>query len=97
MSLSSVELGEPLVFLLPWLSGPSWSFAEHPNGAQQVSGLEIVLANGGPESETLAALSEASVASFHSGSEYFMDLELDGGRLGKTLDLRPELPLRLRW
>jgi len=97
MSESSMELGEPLVFFLPWLSGPGRPPEEHPNGARRVTELRIVLQDGAAESETLAALSEASVATFRSGSGYFMEIELDGGRSGKSLDLRPETPLRIKW
>jgi len=97
MSASSVELGQPLVFFMPWLSGPGRPATEHPNRAEKVTKLEIVLVDEGRESETLTAMAEASVASFHQGPDFFAEVELDGGRAGKSLDLRPEIPLRLRW
>ena len=97
MSVSSVDLGEPLVFFLPWLVGPSRPGEEHPNGARRVTKINIILEGDAAGSETLTALSEASVASFRTGSSYFMDVEVDGGRSMKSLDLRPEIPLRLNW
>lgn len=97
MSVNSENLGEPLVFVLPWLSGPSRPPSNHSNGARRVTELEIVMEGGVTESETLTEISGAGVASFRFGPEYFMDLELDGGQSGESLDLRPEIPLRIRW
>ena len=73
MGMNSVQRTEPLAFLLPWLSGRSSPPGKHPKGARRVTKLEIVLLDDPSESETLSALSEASVASFRSGPAYFMD------------------------
>lgn len=97
MSVSSVEVSEPLVFFMPWLSEQSRSSSEHPNGVRRVSRLEIVLRDETLKSEILAALSLAGVASFRPGSAYFMDVELDEGESGQSLDFRPGIPLRLKW
>lgn len=97
MAESSEDLGEPLVFFLPWLSGPSRPPGDHPNGAKEVTGLEITLTGRALDSPAVSALSRNGIASFIRGPEYLMDVELDGGRSEKTLDLRPALALRLRW
>lgn len=97
MGVNSMEVGEPLLFFMPWLSAPSRPSSEHPNGAGRVTGLEILLGEDALESPTLIELSRAGVASFRSGLDYFMDVELDGGQSGQDLDLRPEIPARLRW
>jgi hypothetical protein len=97
MSVSSEQLGEPLVFYLPWLSAPVWPAPEHRNGARRVTRLEIVLEEQTLDSETISAISETGLASFRTGAEFFMDVELDEAGAGGSLDLRPDVPLRIRW
>ena len=97
MGVNSENLGEPLLFFLPWLSEPAWPTPEHPNGTKRVTALAMALEGKDQASPTLASLADAGIASFSWGSPYFLDVELDEGRLGRTLDLRPEIPLRLSW
>jgi hypothetical protein len=97
MGVNSELSEEPLVFLLPWLSGPAWSAPDHPNQARSVTRLSVILGRDTGQSEVLSALSEAGVASFRPGSAPMMVVELDEGRAGQALDLRPELPLRIAW
>ncbi|NNM05311.1 MAG: hypothetical protein HKO65_09425 [Gemmatimonadetes bacterium] len=97
MGSSSEVLTEPLVFFLPWLSGPAWTPQEHPNGARRVTKITMILDQSALNSPTVSALSDAGIASFQEGNEYFMDVELDGAGSGKGLDLRPDIPIRLRW
>jgi hypothetical protein len=97
MSVSSEQIGEPLLFFLPWLSEPAWPAPEHRNGARRVTGLEMVLEEQGLNSGTLSAISETGLASFRNGADYFMDVELDEARTGNVLDLRPEVPLQIKW
>jgi hypothetical protein len=97
MSVSSGQLGEPLVFFLPWLTAPAWPAPEHPNGARRVTSLEITLVDQVLESETISAVSGIGLASFRTGAAYFMDVELDGAEAGDTLDLHPGVPLLIRW
>ena len=97
MGVSSVQLGEPLVFFLPWLSAPAWPAPEHGNGARRVTRLEIVLEEQALNSETISAVSEIGLASFRTGADFFLDVELDEAKAGGSLDLRPDVPLRIRW
>ena len=97
MGANSENLGEPLVFFLPWLSSPAWPIPEHPNGAKRITRVEIMVEGEPQDSETISALSAAGIVSFRSHGEYFMELELDGGRSGQSLDLRPEVPVRVSW
>ncbi len=55
------------------------------------------LADSAVNSTTFSALSKVGVASFEVGDEYFLEVGLDGGRSRESLDMRPEIPLRLRW
>lgn len=97
MGVNSENLEEPLVFLLPWLSGPAWPAPDHRNEARSVTRLSLVLPGESWESEILSALSKAGVAAFHPGPEPMMEVELDEGRSSRAADLRPALPLRITW
>jgi hypothetical protein len=97
MAENSEDIREPLVFLLPWVRGPGLEAPAHPNGARRVTGLSAVLRGEGPDSDVLASLVDAGIADFAAGTDFFMDVELDEGNTGGSLDLRPEVPLRIRW
>jgi hypothetical protein len=97
MAETSEDLQEPLVFFLPWVSAPVLEAPRHPNGARRVTGLHLGLESEEPKSSVLAALQENGVASFTPDGAFLMDLELDGGAAGQSLDLRPLAPLRIRW
>lgn len=97
MAASSEVLSEPLVFFLPWVSASSLPRAEHPNGARRVTRLELFLRDGVEASPTVSALSAAGLVLARSGGAYLMALELDHGASGESLDLRPEIPLRVEW
>jgi hypothetical protein len=97
MGVSSEDLSEPLVFFLPWLSAPTWPVPEHPNGASRITRVELMIEGEPQDSEPISALSTAGIASFRSHDEYFMEVELDEGRSDQSLDLRPEVPLRISW
>jgi hypothetical protein len=97
MAASSEVLAEPLVFYLPWALGRALPPPEHPNGARSVTGLEIFLTEGSSGSETMAAVSGAGLVSFRQGDAFQMVVELDHGEAGKSLDLRPEIPLLIQW
>lgn len=94
---NSEDLGEPLLFLLPWRTEAGWEVPDHPNGARRVTRLTIVLEGESRKSQGLAALTEAGIAEIVAGPDYFMEVEVDGGRSGKILDLRPVIPLTIRW
>ena len=51
---------------------------------------------GGP-SEELAAFYSLGLVSLEAGTEPLLILELDARKTGTELDLRPQLPLCLRW
>jgi hypothetical protein len=97
MAASSEDLNEPLVFYMPWVSGPIPSPPPHANGARRVTGLELVLTGKVLESPTLDGLSGGDMISFSPGEAFLMLVELDHGESGEMLDLRPEIPVLIRW
>jgi hypothetical protein len=97
MASTSETLSQPLVFYLPWVSAPALPRSEHPNGARRVTRLELFLVDGAERSPTLSALSAAGLVMARSGGVYRMTVELDHCESGESLDLRPEIPLRIEW
>jgi hypothetical protein len=48
-------------------------------------------------SPELQAVVDANLVQLHAGGEYCIELGFDGESQGQTRDLRPALPLVLRW
>lgn len=69
----------------------------HPNGARRLTGIRVVA----PSRETLppsaAYLSDHGLARFDIGSEWLLDVTLDHAKQGVTRDLRPDLPMVIRY
>jgi hypothetical protein len=97
VAASSSRLDEPLVFLLPWRTEPGWDPPDHPNGTARVTGVRIILEETDAPSDALSFLSESGIVDVERGTSYRMEVELDRGRQGKSLDLAPALPLRIAW
>jgi len=95
---SGVPLAEPAFFWLPFRRSPDQQ--EQPTAhrlGQTITSvrmgapIERLSSNAARLAETLGLLA------FERCAEYVIELTLDGGILGETSDLRPGLPLRLRW
>jgi hypothetical protein len=93
---NSGELDEPLLFVLPWSRGASWELPAHPNGTRRITRVTVVSA-GGKRSADLEAFSGMGLVSVEEGEAPFLRLELDDGSRGRQLDLRPSVPLLIRW
>ena len=94
MGANSEKVEEPMLFVLPWSRSATWSVPEHANGARRVTGVTLV--HPSPCSEELEAFSAMGLVVVEAGPEPLLGIELDGG-LGQELDLRPDLPLVVRW
>ncbi|UCC85041.1 MAG: VOC family protein [Gemmatimonadota bacterium] len=98
VGLNSERLDEPFLFFLPWSRGPAWDIPEHPNGTRAITGVSLVIPEaGGSSSPELDAFSGLEVAAVERGAEPLMQIELDGGARGDCVDLRPAVPLLVRW
>jgi hypothetical protein len=69
----------------------------HPNGARRLTGVQVSAPTraGLPPASTFVNLSGA--AQLLVGTEWLMELELDHGGQNQTIDLRPRLPLVIRY
>lgn len=69
----------------------------HPNGARRVTGVRMVVPSAADLPPAARYLSDAGVAAFETGTAWRIELVLDGGQRRKTADLRPVLPLVLKY
>jgi hypothetical protein len=49
------------------------------------------------EASTTREMARLGLVSLAAGEAHRMELQFDGGLTGKSLDLRPELPVVFRW
>jgi hypothetical protein len=92
-------LTEPEYFHLGFARGPQRGGREpaaHGIPAESVRTLRIDVPGPEPASAAARAVAAAGIASFQSGRPHFLEIVFDGGG-ASLLDLRPELPLALRY
>jgi hypothetical protein len=97
---TGTPLGEPELFYIRFARRPDEIGREptrHAIPLTTVTGLRIGLAGPGLRSPAVQSTEGAGVASFAPAAEHVMTLAFDGVARGKTVDLRPELPLILEW
>lgn len=98
MGCNSGVLGEPLVFGVPMptgtASGAGLAPTPHPLRTRRLAQLRIHT----PELAPMSLLRHVHIdrLQFVDGPEHLMEVEFEA-RTGHELDLRPELPLVLRW
>jgi hypothetical protein len=96
------QIGEPVWCYL----GADRTPAANPSGQRQpreqaaglndITGVHIVCPSIDDDALTLA-MADAGVISCGAGPEHLLELELDGGRQTNRADVRPDLPLVLKW
>ena len=70
---------------------------EHAAGIKEITGLKITMAGAGGMSKPLAEVENIGIVSFRYGEEHLAEVTFDEGKSGQMQDLRPSLPLILRW
>ncbi len=106
VATSSGALHEPLLFVLPVLppraadaygDGPLWR--PHRAGIDMLTRLALAApaATSTTPSEALAAVAAASIVERTVASDHALVLGFDGEAAGREIDLRPALPLIVRW
>ena len=94
---------EPMLFINPYGSRPD-SYPperrqpiEHPLGVHEITAVHIVSAGCELPTDPLRAVQERGIATFSQGAGHLLDVTFDDGTQGQMADLRPELPVVLRW
>lgn len=97
VAANSRVLQEPLLFFMP--RDLAWAPSEtpHPNGARAVTGITVTLPALESRSAELRWLGDSRCLEVVSGPSEMLEIEMDGGRCGESVDLTPTTPLRLRW
>ena len=109
---SSVNLKEPFYFVVPdYLAVHSAAQLKlllerqpenhknynHVLGVRRLTGIQITRNRAGKFSETASVLSKNGVVVIKRGKTSHAELTFDGGAQGKALDVRPTLPLILKY
>lgn len=94
---NSTVLSEPLLFFMAWPRQWSAPHLPHPNGALEVSGLRITVVASETPSREVQWLERWGGASVEAGPSELLEVELDGGAAGRSLNLGSTMPLTLRW
>ena len=68
-------------------------FYKHSNGAKKITNIDITSTDLDVKTETIKAINGIENITVKSGKEHLMKLYFDHNMQGKTIDLRPELPL----
>jgi hypothetical protein len=94
---------EPFLFINPVGHRPDAAPSEerqplaHPLGVREITAIHVVSAGCELPSDPLDAVRRLGLASFSQGAGHLLEVTFDGGAQGGAADLRPELPLMLRW
>lgn len=94
MHVGDAGVEEPMWVYLSFLRREmreQW-FVPHANGAREVTGL-MVVSPGAFWSEASRRVVEDGVLLVVAGAEHLLQIELDSGVRGESVDLRPDLPL----
>lgn len=69
----------------------------HANGARTMGKMHVTLTDRAALTPSVREVERLGIATFAYGPEPLMELVLDEAARGRSADLRPELPLLLRW
>lgn len=97
MARSSTAVQEPLLFFMPWERQWSAPRLPHPNGSRTVTAISIIVPTGTSPTPELEWLRQWDGIDVVPGASELLQLEIDGGRQGRTLHLGPATPLEVRW
>jgi len=103
VAANSSTITEPMLFFLPFAqrkdrsSDPPQALPGRPPGLRNITRLELTIPQVeelSPEMQSLIAIAMLQV---RGGSEYLLELGVDGEPLDQKADFRPALPLVFRW
>jgi len=97
MGSNSEKPTEPLIFVLPWKSGPGYECPQHPNGARRVTKVSLTIGaveDPSPEFTTFCSLGLVQIG---FGVAPLLKVEIDAGESRNLVDLRPAVPFMIQW
>jgi hypothetical protein len=75
-------------------ASPAWT---HPIGVERVTAIQIIRPKEYQPVPAFNYVEKAGVFKSSEGKEWAVEITFDGGRKGQQKDLRPELPLAIRY
>jgi hypothetical protein len=106
LAATNTDLREPDVAVVPpdlvlrpfFLWEPERrALVDHPLGVRRITGVQVLSPDLPENSPTMRGLEEAGIVQFGHAEGHVLVLELDGGQRGESRDLRPAIPLILRY
>jgi hypothetical protein len=100
---ASTSPGEPMLFAISFGGQPDAAPPdrrepiEHPLGVREITDVRVTLTGDGPFTPSLHAAQQLGIASFVRDRDHLMEVTFDNASRGEAADLRPRLPLTLRW
>jgi hypothetical protein len=76
---------------------PEAAVFEHPWGVRRITGIHLVSPGTYQPVPALTFLEKIGVVSVQPGDEWLLEVSLDGAKQSKSKDLRPDLPLMIRY
>jgi len=101
--VNSEAADEPFLFYIPVVRKPDDGAArqaeptDHLIGVRHLTGLEIRHPAHGRHSSVMQAFEESGIVSFKVAPDFLMRIVFDNGAEGRSLDVRPEIPLIISW
>jgi len=96
-------LNEPALFVVPgYMAWPELSrsyseFMDHPNGVARITSIRVSGPGLGDPSASLDYVNQNAIVEVFDAPQPLLELEFDDGRGGQQVDLRPDLPLLIRY
>jgi hypothetical protein len=69
----------------------------HPSGARRLTGVRVVAPGADRLPPAASYLGGHGLVKFDMGSQWLLEVTLDGGSRGVTKDLRPDLPMIIHY
>lgn len=76
---------------------PDAAVFQHPLGVQRITGVHLVSPGDYQPVTAVTYLEKLHIVSVQPGKEWLLELTFDGGKQGESKDLRPDLPLIIRY
>ena len=93
-------LSEPAFFFIGFARSPAQIQTQplgHGLGVRRITAIEVGMPGGSAPCAAARAIQDAGLVTFVDAARHVMTVTLDDARAGESADLRPDLPLVLRW
>jgi hypothetical protein len=96
----ATPLSEPAFFFIGFARSPAQIQTQplgHALGVRRITAVEVGMPGGSAPCAAGRAIQDAGLVTFVDAAHHVMTVTFDEARVGESADLRPELPLVLRW